>query len=143
MTNQQYKYVSVYNFIDRYNKFLYKLLKDRGKIENISHSKMPLYADHVNFIKSMPYLYWNVITTSRGKSIASVYVTNEREIGVHISKEYKGTTVEQFIIYTVIRDYAHLNVKMNINPKNKSRINQVKKAGFKLIQVTYGVNQNK
>ena len=59
--------------------FLYDLLKERESNVNISHKKMPTYAQHIKFIESRPYSKWYVIILNNQK-IGSAYLSKQNEI---------------------------------------------------------------
>lgn len=113
---------------------LWKLLGERDKTVNISHKEMPSFPEHLEFIDSTPYPYWYLIHDI--DFVGSVYLTEQREIGVFILKDYFG------------KGYAHRAISelmsihpgkflANINPENKPSISLFENIGFKHIQNTY------
>ena len=78
-------------------KLLYDILKNREKVENISHKKMPTYNEHVEFIKSKPYTKWYIVKYGAQK-IASIYLTSQNEIGIFIKTTHqKALELRKFI----------------------------------------------
>ena len=67
--------------------FLYELLKQRKNYENISHTKIPTFKQHVKFINSIPYSKWYVILCDSEK-IGSIYLSKQNEIGIHIKNNF-------------------------------------------------------
>lgn len=117
-------------------KFLYELLKKRNSIVNISHKKMPTYAEHIKFIKSKPYASWYIIKY-RNVKIGSIYLTKHNEIGIHIKKDYRRLGFGKYAMDLLIKKNPRGRFLANINPKNKKSIKFFTKQGFKLIQYTY------
>ena len=117
-------------------RFLYELLKEREPSTNISHRKMPIYNEHVNFVLSKPYSKWYIIYYGRNK-VGSIYLSKQNEIGIFVKKEFfmKGIGTD------ALRLLMELNPRerflANINPKNKKSIEFFKKNGFKILQHTY------
>ena len=63
--------------------FLYDLLKERNPQANISHKKMPSYAQHIKFVNSRPYTKWYIIEKGN-EMVGSVYLSKQNEIGIFI-----------------------------------------------------------
>ena len=68
--------------------FLFKLLKERNPIANISHKNMPSFKEHKNFVLSQPYSAWYVIYVGN-KKIGSIYLSKQDEIGIFFKKDFK------------------------------------------------------
>ena len=68
--------------------FLYNLLKEREGHVNISHKSLPEWNEHLEFIKSQPYLKWEIILFEN-KQVGNIYLTNRNEIGIFIKKEFQ------------------------------------------------------
>ena len=66
-------------------RFLYQHLKERNPSANISHKKMPTYAEHVKFVMSRPYSKWYIII-HKNKKVGIIYLTKQNEIGIFIKK---------------------------------------------------------
>jgi RimJ/RimL family protein N-acetyltransferase len=119
--------------------FLYKILKKREPIRNISHRKMPSFTEHIKFVKSKPYSKWYIVELGRAK-IGSVYLTKDNEIGIQIKNEYLSNEVLQAIFDKIKSLHPKHRYFVNIAPKNTKLINFFKKNGFTLRQVTYAID---
>ena len=117
-------------------KFLFDLLKERDSRVNISHKKMPTYAEHIKFIKSKPYSKWYIIFKSKQK-IGSIYLSKNDEIGIFISKKFQGENIGNYTLSELIKKNPRKRFLANVNPKNKKSISFFKNNGFKLIQYTF------
>jgi RimJ/RimL family protein N-acetyltransferase len=118
--------------------FLYNLLKERDPRANISHKKMPTYEQHVKFVLSKPYSKWYVILKS-GKSVGSVYLTQNNEIGIFIKKDSQDSGIGHNALKLLIKKNPRDRYLANVSPKNKKSIRFFKNNGFKLIQHTYSL----
>jgi len=116
--------------------FLYELLKERDPRVNISHKKMPSFAQHVKFVLSKPYAKWYVIVEDK-KDVGSVYLTKNNEIGIFIKKNIQGKGVGFRALKLLMEKNPRNRYLANINPKNKRSIIFFKNNGFSLIQHTY------
>lgn len=116
--------------------FFYNLLKERNKIENISHKKLPTRKESDKFNSSKLYSYDFVILLGNEK-IGRIYITKNNEIGIHIKKEYQGKNYGEKIIKLLFKKIKLKNYYANISPLNKRSQKFFKKLGFKLIQYTY------
>lgn len=129
------KFESVYK--ERaYTLVLYDLLKERTPEQSISHKEMPTMQEHQSFVYSHPYFIWNIIKDEQDRVVGSIYLTNQREIGIFIFNEHQG------------RGYAEESIRLlmsmcpgkflaNVNPDNEASHNLFDKLGGKMIQVTY------
>lgn len=114
--------------------YLWQLLLERDENINISHKKMPTYKNHLKFIQSEPYMYWYLIKDE--DFVGSVYLTNEREIGIFLFKEFQGNRYAT----KAIKELKKLHkgkFLANINPENTKSIGLFKGLGFRHIQNTY------
>ncbi len=118
------------------SKFLYNLLRQRKPNENISHKKMPTYAEHVKFVMSNPYSKWYIIKY-KNKKTGSIYLTHQNEIGIFLEKQSKGKGIGKQALCLLIKKNHRRRYLANINPKNTKSIKFFTKNGFKLIQYTY------
>ena len=116
--------------------FLYELLKERKLINNISHKKMPTFSQHVKFVKTKPYEKWYIIIKNE-KKCGAIYLTKLNEIGLQLKKEEFNKKIETDILKLIMKKNPRARYLANVNPKNKKRIDFLKKNGFKLIQYTY------
>ena len=122
--------------------FLYELLKYRDGNSNISHKKMPTFLQHKKFVNSKPYVYWYIILQDN-EEIGSVYITMLNEIGLHLKQEFNNLKLEKKILNLLMLKHPKTRFLININPKNKKRIDFLKKNGFKLIQYTFEFTKEK
>ena len=117
-------------------RFLYNLLKERDSKVNISHKKMPTYAQHIKFIESRPYSKWYVIILNNQK-IGSAYLSKQNEIGIFITKNKQRKKLGTSVLDMIIKKNHRKRYLANVNPKNKKSISFFKKNGFELIQHTF------
>ncbi len=116
--------------------FLYDLLKNRQENSNISHKKMPTFLQHKRFVELKPYAYWYIILKNN-EEIGSVYITKINEIGLHLKQDFNNLKLEKNILDLLMLKHPKTRFLININPRNKKRINFLKKNGFNLIQYTF------
>ncbi|AJW71791.1 GNAT family N-acetyltransferase [Nitrosopumilus adriaticus] len=121
--------------------FLYDLLKERDPKANISHKKMPTFAQHEKFVNSRPYSKWYVISDS-GKNVGSIYLTKENEIGIFIKKNTQNKGIGVSAITKMMEKNPRSRYLANVNPKNKKSIQFFKKNGFKLLQYTFELEKS-
>ena len=121
--------------------FLYNLLKERESNINISHKKMPTYAQHMKFIESKPYSKWYIIKLSN-KKIGSAYLSKQNEIGIFIIKNMHQQKLGTSVLNILIKKNYRKRYLANINPKNKKSIGFFKKNGFKLVQYTFELERD-
>ena len=117
-------------------KFLYNQLKERDPKINISHKKMPTYAEHSQFVLSKPYSKWYIIIY-KNKKIGNTYLTKTNEIGIFILKSTKINGIGRIVLEEIMKMNPRSRYLANVNPKNDKSSNFFKKNGFKLIQYTY------
>lgn len=115
--------------------FLYELLKERTPDQSISHQAMPTFEQHEAFVQSRPYFLWNVIKES-GQPVGSIYLTQNREIGVFIAQYYRGYGYAKEAI-RLLQSVSPGEFLANVNPKNTRSIKLFESLGFKHIQNTY------
>jgi len=117
---------------------LYRLLATRSKQVNISHRKMPSYAQHLAFLKRRPYKAWYLLHAPSLGFVGSVYLSKGDEIGIFLFKEYQGKGFGREAAALLMA--KHRKIKRfiaNINPKNERSILFFKEMGFIHIQNTY------
>ena len=117
-------------------RFLYNQLKERDPMINISHKKMPTYAEHSQFVLSKPYSKWYIII-HKNKKIGNTYLTKTNEIGIFILKSTKINGIGRIVLEEIMKMNPRSRYLANVNPKNDKSSNFFKKNGFKLIQYTY------
>jgi len=113
--------------------FLYCLLEQRPKEENISHRKMPTYKEHCDFNASNPYVLDKIIYEN-GEKIGRFYLTEKKEIGIHL---LPGVSLEAVKLILDDLDGQHF---LNVSPNNKQMQKLLKKLGYEVIQYTYEKN---
>ena len=118
------------------HRFLYQQLKERNPSANISHKKMPTYAEHVRFVMSHPYSKWYIII-HKNKKIGTIYLTKQNEIGIFIKNKVQGKLIGQRVLKLLMEKNPRKRYLANVSPKNKKSIAFFKKNGFKLIQYTF------
>lgn len=136
---------------DSYVKFLYNLLSHRKDWQNISHSKMPMYNTHCEFIASKPYYKWYIIVVD-DFMVGAMYLTNQYEIGVHLTEPNQGKKLGPAILKYFISKHNMRPLYANINPRNARSIHVFTGLGFEYshkitrdnsnetLQVTYVLN---
>ena len=117
-------------------RFLYNQLKERDSKINISHKKMPKFADHSEFVLSKPYSKWYIII-HKNKKIGNTYLTKTNEIGIFILKSIKIKGIGKTVLEQMMKKNPKTRYLANVSPKNSKSSNFFKKNGFKLIQYTY------
>jgi len=117
-------------------RFLYNQLKERDPMINISHKKMPTYAEHSQFVLSKPYSKWYIIIY-KNKKIGNTYLTKTNEIGIFILKSTKINGIGRIVLEEIMKMNPRSRYLANVSPKNDKSSNFFKKNGFKLIQYTY------
>lgn len=116
---------------------LFCLLSEREPHQNISHKKMPTYMQHEDFVKSCPYEFWYLIQTNHG-IVGTVYLTRNREIGVHIFKRDRSNGYGKQAVELLKQKHPG-DFLANINPSNLPSISMFRQLGFEKLQVTYAL----
>ena len=81
--------------------FLYELLSERNKNENISHRKMPSFVEHKKFVMSKPYSIWYIILIKKNR-VGAIYVSKQNEIGIHIKKKFRKFGIGESAIQSLM-----------------------------------------
>ena len=124
---------------------LFDILKSRDSQSNISHTKLPSYKKHKQFVISKPYRYWFIILSSK-QVIGNTYVTRLNEISIKLKKN--NSLYYQEILSLLINNLKPLKAipskrrssfLINISARDKSLIDLFSKMGLKKIQETYKV----
>ena len=123
-------------------KFLYDLLKERDPSVNISHKKIPTYAQHKKFVISKPYSKWYILEYNR-KKIGSIYLSKQNEIGIFLKKEYHGLGFAHEALKQIMKKNSRKRFLANVSPKNKKSMKFFKQNNFQLIQYTYEYESKK
>lgn len=114
---------------------LYGWLEQRIPEQSISHRNMPTMKQHTNFVLGRPYRAWYLIVLDEGYA-GNIYLTNQREVGIHIDETYRGRGVGSRALKR-LREIHPGPILANINPANEQSIAFFKRHGGKLLQVTY------
>jgi RimJ/RimL family protein N-acetyltransferase len=135
----QYELVDVYDNLDEAMGILFRLLQEREEWVNISHKSLPMWENHVNFVRSMPYYSWHLILEKNDtKFVGAIYFTNQREFGVFILKDHRGKGAGTWAVRELMARHGEGRYVANINPKNYQSIEFFRKLGFKgPIQFTF------
>ena len=136
---KDYSKISI-RIVNKDYSFLYNLLKERNPQTNISHKKMPSYAQHVKFVNSHPYAKWYIIEKG-GEGVGSVYLSKQNEIGIFLKKKFQNQAIGNTVLDLIIKRNPRKRYLANINPKNKKSISFFKKNKFRLIQYTFELNK--
>jgi RimJ/RimL family protein N-acetyltransferase len=136
--------VSVYTFpeVDRYD-YLWDLLQERTPEQSISHTEMPEWTDHMEFVDSKPYDYWCFIKVNVMKTdviLGCIYLTADREVGITIFKNCQNQGVASEAL-KLLMGIVPGPLYANINPNNQASIDFFEGKGFKHIQNTYKLEE--
>lgn len=116
--------------------FLYHLLGERREEQNISHRKMPTFAEHCAFVDSRPYQHWYVIHAGE-MPVGAIYMKEYMgQIGVHMWRPaYDGMRVKA--IRELMRLHPRPRYVANVSVNDKSLRADIENLGFKHIQETF------
>ena len=123
---------------------LYMLLKERPESSWISHSKLPTWEEHCQFVAVNPYRYWYLIVDDEPVGALEVLPTNE--LGVSILGQcrrqgYASRAIKQFMAthepLPAIPAIRNGHWLANIAVGNEQSKAFFRKIGFKSIQETY------
>jgi len=111
--------------------FLYEMLKERDSTVNVTHQKLPLFNEHLKFIKSKPYDAWYIIEIE-SKQVGHIYIDNENRIGWFIKREFKGFgfVIPAFEELKIL--HKRKNYLGKVNPNNFEAQNLLTKLKFVL-----------
>jgi RimJ/RimL family protein N-acetyltransferase len=133
------KLISVYAIEEISISFLYDLLGERTPSESISHKQMPNYTLHMEFVRSHPYFAWYLIQDDDERFVGSIYLTERREIGIHIRRQHcrKGYGT---MALGELMDKHPGKFLANISPENGPSAQFFLENGFHKIQETYALD---
>ena len=129
--------VDVYSDAESFMWRLYELLKERTPEESISHSELPKWHDHVEFVLSNPYEAWYAIEVV-GYMVGAIYLTKQREIGVFLFKVYQNQKYGKQAVKMLMENHPGPYLA-NVNPKNERSRKLWESLGGEVIQHTYRV----
>lgn len=119
---------------------LYDLLSERTPEQSISHKEMPSYDEHIEFVKSNPYLCWYLIS-AEGGTAGSIYLTRDSEIGIFIFKTHQGKGYAREAIKELMTRHSP-PFYANVNPANTASQKLFSDLGFNMIQYTYAIGED-
>ena len=127
-------------FLDVYHvrdscRMLYDILAEREDYMNISHKEMPTFEEHCIFVDSKPYKDWRLIEDG-GVIRGSVYITHNREVGIHIRSMYKGMGYGREAIKWMEKEHG-LPIYANISVRNYKSMAFFDARGYRRIQETW------
>ena len=128
--------INVYDLEEWKIQALYDILSERTPDESISHKEMPAWDEHVKFVGSRPYAHWYLIGEKPLHVVGTIYLTENREVGVFIKREFRGEGFAKTAI-RLLRDRHPGRLLANVNPDNKPSRKLWESLGGELIQVTY------
>ena len=128
--------IDVYDLEEWKIQALYDILSERTPDESISHKEMPAWDEHVKFVGSRPYAHWYLIGEKPLHIVGTIYLTENREVGVFIKREFRGKGFAKTAI-SLLRDRHPGRLLANVNPNNETSRKLWESLGGKLIQVTY------
>ena len=122
-------------------KFLFELLKD--KEYSISHSEIPSFEQHRNFILSNPYYKFAIILLN-SKMIGSVYLQNDNTVGLNLLRKFKRYTSEvisrfenSFTPLEPIKSKRTQNFCFFVSPKDKFRQQILAENDYEIVSITF------
>ncbi len=117
---------------------LWDLLGERLPHQNISHKAMPTKEEHAAFVERKPYPVWYFICPNADLDLiyGSIYLTQNREIGIHIFRCYQGYGVGTKAIQELMAIHNG-PFYANIAPSNDGSQAFFERMGFRHIQNTY------
>lgn len=135
--------------------FLYELMKERDPEINISHSTLPSFEAHRQFVTRKPYRFWYLLERqAEGREepvwIGYISATYANEIGIVIRKQYRGNGFGPMAIRILTQAHrpspASASVRngnwlANIAPANPHSQHIFQKLGFRKLQETYMLNE--
>lgn len=139
--------VSVYNDPAAYG-LLHDLLAERTPEQSVSHKKMPMYSEHIEFVDSKPYRAWYLVIEESDGYVGAVYLTELNEIGVSIFRAHQGKGYGTAAVQSLMKKHKPLpaipskrvgTFIANMNPENEASRRLFKKLGFKKVQETHAL----
>ena len=127
--------------IDKDLRDSYHLLGLRTK--RISHSSMPSFQEHKEFVQKHPYRYWFFVKLLK-KSIGTLYLSNVNSIGINLIDEYKDVAEEvllkvqeTFEPLPPIKSVRSSNFIINVPHDDYQLADAIKRLGGNEIQKTF------
>lgn len=126
------------------SELLYQLLLNRTN--SISHTNMPTYQEHENFVRNHPYRAWSIVISETGDVLGAWYLKTDNSIGINLLDQFK-TVVRQIMSFvclyheplnpipSVVPPYFFVNASTD----NVQLIEYLKEFEFSNIQVSFRV----
>ena len=121
--------------------FLYDLLEKRNPEKNISHTHMPKFEVHREFVLSKPYTNWYIIKKNDEK-IGSIYLSKRDEIGVSILDSFEFDEIAKSSFKLLMELNPRKRYLANVSPKNKISQKFLEKNGFVGLEYVYELKNN-
>lgn len=109
---------------------LWQLMCERTPNQNISHRRMPSWAEHVEFVMRKPYVAWYLFDAEDGRTAGAVYITHQREIGIGVLLAHRGQGLARAAITELMDRHPGRHFLANINPANEPSIALFRSLGF-------------
>ncbi len=132
---------------------LYDILAERPLDHGISHKSLPSFAEHEDFVRSIPFRYWYLIQGGHHNDdvyIGAIECLPTNEFGIHLLELYQGcgfgrqavelflSTHEPLPAIPAIRNGHWL---ANVAPANERAKEFFEKLGFHKIQETFELSE--
>lgn len=100
---------------------------------NISHSKLPLWDDHVTYVRRKPHGRNNFLIINDDLVAGHCYLSFSNEIGVYLYPESRRKGLGQWAIQEMVKIGERKGgpIYANINPKNAASLRLFQALGFK------------
>lgn len=135
--------------------FLYELMKERDPEVNISHSTLPSFEQHRQFVTRRPFRLWFLIERApMGNEppawLGYISATGLNEIGIVLRRQYRGNGFGPQAIGLLTQAHQPLPAEpsvrngrwlANIAPTNEHSKHTFMKLGFTKIQETYALHE--
>lgn len=131
--------------------FLYELMKERDPEINISHSTLPTFEQHRQFVTRRPFRFWYLIERAQLGAeppawLGYISATHRNEIGIVLRRQYRGNHFGPEAVGLLVRAHRPLPAEpsswlANIAPANAHSRHMFEKLGFTKIQETLALNE--
>lgn len=135
--------------------FLYELIKERDPEINISHSTLPSFEQHRQFMTRKPFRFWYLIERAQNGHeppawLGYISATHRNEIGIVLRRQYRGNGFGPEAVELLRKMHRPLaaepserngNWLANIAPSNAHSRHMFEKLGFSKIQETFALNE--
>jgi RimJ/RimL family protein N-acetyltransferase len=135
--------------------FLYELMKERDPEINISHSTLPTFTEHRQFVSRRPFRFWYLLEhwpegAEKPLWVGYVSATHANEIGVVLLKAWRGRGFGPLAVKQLMHDHkprvGEPSVRnphwlANVAPANEHSKHMFTQLGFRKIQETYAYEE--